>query len=138
MSGKIMNTTNNYLSERSQKEMAAGVLKQAKQDLRRFRGDTSKIGRELYLDAYRYFTADECSWPFSFLNVCEILNLAPESVWQELMSDLSLGTFGYWTRRCGFAARRVCLAFSEVFMSEPNNEARNTAFAKVAASTIPV
>jgi hypothetical protein len=133
-----MNTTNSYLSERSQKEVAAGVLKQAKQDLRRFRGDTSKIGRELYTDAYRWFTAGECSWLFSFLNVCEVLNLAPESIRQELMSDLSLGTFGYWTRGCGFAALRVCLSFSEVLMSEPNNEARNTAFAKVAASTIPL
>ena len=40
-------------SEESQRELAAGVLKQAAQDLRRFHGATSRVERELYLDAYR-------------------------------------------------------------------------------------
>ena len=70
------------MSEKRQLELAAGVLKQAAQDLRRFRGATSKIERELYLDAYRWLTFDECSSPFSFLNLCELLNLAPENVRQ--------------------------------------------------------
>jgi hypothetical protein len=59
------------LKQAAQRELAAGVLKQAAQDLRRFRSRTSKIERELYLDAYRWLTVDECSSPFSFLNICE-------------------------------------------------------------------
>ena len=76
------------LKQSAQHELAAGVLKQAAQDLRRFHGATSKVERELYLDAYRWLTVDECSSPFSFLNVCQLLNLAPENVRQELFGDL--------------------------------------------------
>ena len=51
-------------------------------------GPRAQIGRELYLDAYRWLTVDEYSSPFSFLNVCQLLNLAPETVRQELVGDL--------------------------------------------------
>ena len=89
------------LKRSAQRELAAGVLKQAAHDLRRFHGATSKVERELYLDAYRWLTVGECSSPFSFLNVCQLLNLVPEDVHQELIGDVSLGAFRYWTRRCG-------------------------------------
>ena len=65
-----MKTTENYISETSQLELASGILKQAAQDLRRFHGATSAVERELYLDAYRWVLSNESSWPFSFLNVC--------------------------------------------------------------------
>jgi hypothetical protein len=67
-------------SEKRQRKLAAGVLKQATRDSRRSRGATSRAGRELYLDAYRWLTANEFSWPLSFLNVCDALRLAPETV----------------------------------------------------------
>ena len=111
------------LKEAAQLELAAGVLKQAAQDLRRFRGRTSKIERELYLDAYRWLTVDECSSPFSFLNICELLNLAPDDVRKDLIGDLSLGAFSYWTRRCGRAARRFGSSIGQLFVSEPNASA---------------
>ena len=91
------------LKQSAQHELAAGVLKQAARDLRRFQGATSRAGRELYLDAYRWLTADEFSRPFSFLNVCLALSLVPETVRAELMSDLSLGTFRCWRRRLASA-----------------------------------
>lgn len=59
------NDTDNY--ERSQRELAHGVLKEAPRDLRRFHGAASRIARELYLDAYRWVMSDDFSWPFSFL-----------------------------------------------------------------------
>jgi hypothetical protein len=99
------NDTDNYV--RSQRELAAGVLKQAAQDLRRFHGEVSAIERELYLDAYRWVISDDFSWPFSFLNVCGLLNISPEDVRQELVSDLSLGAFSKWAGRCRRAARRL-------------------------------
>jgi hypothetical protein len=108
------------LKQSAQRELAAGVLKQAAQDLRRFHGGTSKVERELYLDAYRWLTVGECSSPFSFLNVCQLLNLAPEDVHQELIGDLSLGAFRYWTRRCGRAARRFQISVGQLFVSERN------------------
>ena len=108
------------LKQAAQRELAAGVLKQAAQDLRRFHGATSKIERALYLDAYRWLTVDECSSPFSFLNVCQLLNLAPENVRQELFGDLSLDAFRYWTRCCVRAARRFQISVGQLFVSERN------------------
>jgi hypothetical protein len=122
------------LKQSAQHELAAGVLKQAQQDLRRFHGATSRAGRELYLDAYRWLTADEFSWPFSFLNVCQALSLAPERVRAELMSDLSSGTFRYWTRRCGRAASRSRLYLTQFFGSHRRIETGEGIFAKPISS----
>jgi len=110
-----MNAAEYYTSETSQKDLAAGVLKQAKQDLRRFHGASSAVERELYLDAYSWFTSDDCSWPFSFLNVCQLLNLAPESLRQELLTDASLGFFSYLARRSGRAARSFQIFLNRIF-----------------------
>jgi hypothetical protein len=108
------------LKQAAQRELAAGVLKQAAQDLRRFHGATSKIERELYLDAYRWLTVDECSSPFSFVNVCHLLKLAPEKVRLELIGDSSLGAVNHWTQRCTRAAGRVRTSFTQLFLSERN------------------
>src|SRR5262249_30811642 len=100
---------------------AAGVLKQATQDLRRFHGATTAVERELYLDAYGWLTSDDCFWPFSFLNVCQLLHLAPEAVRAEQLGDLSLGAFSYWTRRCGRAARKFQIFLRHAFTKEHNS-----------------
>ena len=110
------------LKHAAQRELAAGVLKQAAHDLRRFRGRTSKIKRELYLDAYRWLTVDECFSPFSFLNVCQLLNLTPENVRHELIGDLSSGALSYWTRSCGRAARWFGSSLTQFLVSERKGE----------------
>jgi hypothetical protein len=115
-----MKTTDTHASEGSQRELAAGVLQQAAQDLRRFHGATSAIERELYLDAYRWVISDDCSWPFSFVNVCQLLTLAPESLRQELLTDASLGLFSYLARRGGRAARSFQILFNRVFTKSRN------------------
>ena len=108
------------LKQSAQHELAAGVLKQAAQDLRQFRGATSKIERELYLDAYRWLTVGEYSSPFSFLNVCQLLNVAPENIRRELIGDLSLGPLSCWIRRCERAARRFQISVGRLLVSERN------------------
>jgi len=96
-----MNATDDYQYERSRKDLAPGILKQAALDLRRFHAATSGVEREFYLDAYRWIISEDCSWPFSFLNVCQLLNLVPETIREEMLGDLSLGAFGYWMKRGG-------------------------------------
>ena len=118
-----MNAAEDYLSETSQRELASGVLKQAKQDLRRFHDATSAVERELYLDAYSWLTSDDTSWPFSFLNVCQLLNLAPDTVREDVLGDLSFGAFAYWNRRCERAARRFTLFLGNIFTNEPTTNA---------------
>src|ERR1700726_2271660 len=110
-----MNRAEDYTSKTGQKELAAGVLKQAAQDLRRFNSATSAVERELYLDAYSWVISDDSSWPFSFLNVCQLLNLAPESLRQELLTDASLGLFSYLVRRGGRAARSFQSFLNRIF-----------------------
>ena len=118
-----MNAADDYQFETSRKDLAAGILKQAAVDLRRFHGATSGLEREFYLDAYRWVTSDDYSWPFSFLNVCRLLNVAPETVREEILGDLSLGAFGYWARRCGRVARRFKIFLSNIFTNERNTNA---------------
>jgi len=113
-----MNAVDDYQFETSRRDLAAGILEQATLDLRRFHGATNGLEREFYLDAYRWVMSDDCSWPFSFLNVCQVLNLAPETVREEVLGDLSLGVVGYWTRRCGRAARRFKIFLSSIFTTE--------------------
>ena len=113
-----MNAVDDYQFETSRRDLAAGILEQATLDLRRFHGATNGLEREFYLDAYRWVISDDCSWPFSFLNVCQVLNLAPEAVRGDVLGDLSLGVFGYWTRRCGRAARRFKIFLSSIFTTE--------------------
>ena len=113
-----MNAVDDYQFETSRKDLAAGILKQAELDLRRFHGATTAVEREFFLDAHRWVTSDDHSWPFSFLNVCQTLNLAPETVREEMLGDLSLGAVGYWTRRCGRAARKFQISLSNIFTNE--------------------
>ena len=113
-----MNSADDYQFETSRRDLAAGILNQAAVDLRRFHGATSAVEREFFLDAHRWVTSDDHSWPFSFLNVCQTLNLAPETVREEMLGDLSLGAVGYWTRRCGRAARKFQISLSNIFTNE--------------------
>jgi hypothetical protein len=113
-----MNAADDYHFESGRKDLAAGILKQAALDLRRFHGGTSAVEREFYVDAYRWVMSDDCSWPFSFLNVCQTLNLAPETAREEVLGDFSLGAFGYWARRCGRAARRFKIFLGNILTNE--------------------
>jgi hypothetical protein len=73
--------------------LAKGVLAQAKQDLRRFRGVPDRIGREMYRDAYSWVASNDFAWPYSFLNVCEALGLSPEVQRMELLSNTPPGWY---------------------------------------------
>ena len=118
-----MNAADDYHFETSRKDLATGILKQAGVDLRRFHGATSGLEREFYLDAYRWVRSDDCSWPFSFLNVCQLLDLIPETVREEVLADMSVGALRYWSRRCGRAARKFQIFLSSAFTNERNANA---------------
>jgi hypothetical protein len=124
------------LKRAAQCELAAGVLKQFAQDLRRFHDATSKVERELYLDAYRWLTVDEWSSPFSFLNICQLLNLAPDNIRQELIGDLSFGPFSSWTRRFGRAARRFQTSLTQLCVRERDTSASTPIGYDQAKSTV--
>ena len=113
-----MKTHDAYVSDQSQRDLAAGVLRQASQDLRRFHAQTSRVERELYDDAYRWVMSDDYSWPFSFPNVCSLLNRAPDELRQELIGDLSFGPVGRSIRRCSRAVRQCADFLIQAFATE--------------------
>lgn len=106
-----------------EKGLALGVLKQAAYDLRRYRTATKAADREVYLDAHSWITAYDSSWPYSFMNVCKLLDLCPEVVRAELLADAALGPFHYWIRRAGRLSQKLGSSVTRVFESRRNPEA---------------
>jgi hypothetical protein len=106
-----------------EKGLAIGVLKQAAYDLRRYRTATKAADREVYLDAHSWVTAYDSSWPYSFMNVCELLNLCPEMVRADLLADASLGPFHYWIRRAARLSRKLSASVVRVFDGRRKPEA---------------
>jgi hypothetical protein len=106
----------------AEKGLAVGVLKQAASDLRRYRTATKPADRELYLDAHSWVTAYDSSWPYSFMNVCKLLDLCPEIVREDLLADASLGPFHYWIRRAGRLSRKLGASVVRVFESHQDPE----------------
>lgn len=80
----------------SETRLVMAVLVQAIGDIRAFRG--AAVGSEaarLYRRARRWFGSDDRQWPYSFLNVSEILNLPPTRVRLRLLDeDLSCVRLG--------------------------------------------
>ena len=98
-----------------EKGLAVGVLKQAAYDLRRYRTATKAADREVYLDAQSWITAYDSSWPYSFMNVCKLLNLCPEMVRADLLADAALGPFHYWIRRAARLSQKFGSSVARVF-----------------------
>ena len=105
-----------------EKGLAVGVLKQAAYDLRRYRTATKAADRELYLDAHSWVTAYDSSWPYSFMNVCKLLDLCPEMVRADLLADASIGPFHYWIRRAGRLSRKLGASVARAFENHRNPE----------------
>jgi hypothetical protein len=106
----------------AEKGLALGVLKQAAYDLRRFRDSTKGADRELYLDAHSWIMGNDFSWPYSFLNVCDLLHLCPEVVRAELLADAALGSFHYWIRRVSRLSRRLQASVVRAFAPSRGSE----------------
>jgi hypothetical protein len=113
-----MNTSQKTRFTTAKRHLAAGILAQARKDLRRFNGATQPVERELYFDAYDWVVSDSCLSPFSFRNVCAMLHLSAESIRQEVFRDVSLGAFQYWSHRFGTALRQVHLSLREGIIGE--------------------
>jgi len=57
--------------------LAMAVLVRAIEDLRGFRGGAeSAEAQRLYIQAHRWVASDDREWPFSFVNIVEILNIS--------------------------------------------------------------
>ena len=68
-------------------ELAAAVLKLAFEDLQKHRQATDTRRRRAFRDAYVWIKSDERRWPFSFLNVCDMLDLPPQMLRAKLLTN---------------------------------------------------
>jgi len=109
-----MNASKIHRIAKAKQKLAAGILIQARRDLRRFRNTKRAAERELYLDAYTWVIGDNYRWPFSFRNVCKLLDLAPDELRRDLLHEISLGACQYWSRRFGNGLRQFHISLRQV------------------------
>lgn len=67
--------------------LAAAVLKLAFEDLQKHRGATDVRSRRAFREAYVWVKSNERRWPFSFLNVCDMLELSPGALRSKLLTE---------------------------------------------------
>jgi len=67
--------------------LAAAVLRLAFEDFQKHRGTTDARSKRAFRDAYVWVKSNERRWPFSFLNVCDMLDLSPQALRAKLLTD---------------------------------------------------
>jgi hypothetical protein len=67
-------------------ELAAAVLDAAVIDLQKYRYARGRYRQRMYWQAYQWVASGDRQWPFSFVNVCEVLRLSPEALRARLLS----------------------------------------------------
>ena len=73
-----------------ERALLVAVLWQAADDLRTHGNVRRAQSRVLYRNAFRWVASDDRSWPYSFLNVCDVLGLSAGSLRAELLGDGAL------------------------------------------------
>jgi len=58
--------------------LAIAVLEQAVFDLNKYRYATRRRHQRMYMEAYNWVASDDGAWPYSFVNLCDALDLTPE------------------------------------------------------------
>lgn len=72
---------------RGEYALAAAVFQDAIRRHRRHRYAESKKGRNIYQREEEWIFSDDESWPFSFVNICNLLELVPSAVRAQLRSE---------------------------------------------------
>jgi len=70
-----------------EKKLAVAVFSQAANDLQKFRQARRGARYSFYADARKWIASNDRSWPYSFLNLCDALNLAADVVRAELLGN---------------------------------------------------
>jgi hypothetical protein len=70
-----------YRSARTaERDLAAAVLRTAIGDLELHRYARGRRGQRQYWQAYDWVAATDWQWPFSFVNICDLLHLSPDAL----------------------------------------------------------
>lgn len=66
--------------------LALAVVQEALDDLARYRFARRRRPQRLYAEAYAWVASDDRSWPYSFVNLCEVLGLAVEPIRRRVLT----------------------------------------------------
>ena len=69
-----------------ERELAAAVLETAAADLQSCRYAGRRRRQWMYWQAYEWVASIDREWPFSFVNICELLRISPEALRTRLLS----------------------------------------------------
>jgi len=72
-----------------ERKLAVAVLSQTANDLRKFRYARRGVGYSLYADARNWIASRDRLWPYSFLNLCDVLHLTADVIRAELLGTTS-------------------------------------------------
>ena len=86
--GNILFKTNHSIDKKQGAEVGK-LISQAANDLRKFRHARRGVGYSLYADARNWITSNDRKWPYSFLNLCDVLHLAADAIRAELLGNTS-------------------------------------------------
>jgi hypothetical protein len=102
-----------FCTANPKKALAKGVLRQAAKDLRRFRLANDTVGHGFYIDAYTWVVSDDIAWPYSFVNVCQVLGLSSEIT----RTGLLVGAESGWYSRSLRTAQKISTLLRDVFIT---------------------
>jgi hypothetical protein len=69
----------------SEQLLAKAVVQQALADLVKFRTARRRREQRLYSDAYDWVTSPDVRWPYSFVNLCDVLGLSAAALREQLL-----------------------------------------------------
>jgi hypothetical protein len=71
-----------------ERALVLAVAWQAVIDLQKHRFAARRRQQRLYMEAYRWVASDDRQWPYSFCNVADVLNVAPERLRAQLLGEV--------------------------------------------------
>ena len=72
-----------------ERALALAVVWEAVLDLGKYRFAPRRRQQRLYWEAYDWVTSDNRSWPYSFVNLCDTIDLTPEPVRKQLLAEMA-------------------------------------------------
>lgn len=72
-----------------ERALALAVLWEAVFDLEKFRFAARRRQQRLYWEAYEWVASIDRRWPYSFVNLCELLDMRPNAVRQQLLGAMA-------------------------------------------------
>ena len=69
--------------------LALAVLWEAVFDLQKFRFAERRRQQRLYWEAYAWVASSDRVWPYSFVNLCELLDMNPTAVRRQLLGVMA-------------------------------------------------